>query len=135
MASIIDISQYIAQNYPHKNELSNARLTKMIYLADWHHCLNEGKQISEITWYFDNFGPFVWDVYNEIRERRDLFSIKITKNFFGKEKKLIRLNNKINPSLSKSERVSIDKIIEKTQNLYWDKFINLVYSQQFPDRA
>ena len=134
MASIIDISYRIIQKYPYKDELSNARLTKMIYLADWHHCLKNGFQISEINWYFDNFGPFVWDVYNEISKRSDLFGIKVTTNYFGKEKKLIFAKESMVPFLVESEIYSIDKIIDKTKSLYWDKFINLVYST-FPIRT
>ena len=29
-----DIVAYVCKNYPYKDELSNARVTKMVYLAD-----------------------------------------------------------------------------------------------------
>ncbi len=58
MAQIKDIVIHILKNYPHKDELSNARVTKLVYLADWRHVLETKEQISSIKWYFDNYGPF-----------------------------------------------------------------------------
>lgn len=49
MVKLIDIILYILKNYPHKNELSNARLTKMIYLIDWRSAFDNGKQITNIN--------------------------------------------------------------------------------------
>ena len=49
MANLKDIIAYILQNYPSnmKHELSNARVTKMIYLADWRNCLRSKGQVSD----------------------------------------------------------------------------------------
>lgn len=127
MAALKDIMTYILKKYPYKNELSNARLTKLIYLSDWYNSLHNGKQISNIKWYFDNYGPFVWDIYKEA-EQNPIFEIKHTTNFLGKEKKLISLKKDIDYKLNENEIKSIDKIIEITQQLNWGKFINLVYS-------
>lgn len=127
MAALKDILVYILKKYPYKNELSNARLTKLVYLADWYNTLHNEKPISNIKWYFDNYGPFVWDIYKEV-EKDSTFNIKHTTNFFGKEKKLISLNKDIEYQLKSNEIKSIDRIIEITKELNWEKFINLVYS-------
>jgi len=34
MKKLANIIAYLSSNYPHKNELSKARLTKLVYLAD-----------------------------------------------------------------------------------------------------
>ena len=70
MANLKDIIAYILQNYPSnmKHELLNARVTKMVYLADWRNCVRSKGQVSDIKWYFDNFGPFVWDVKKAAEE-------------------------------------------------------------------
>jgi len=127
MATLKDILVYILKKYPYKNELSNAKLTKLVYLADWYNTLHNEKPISNIKWYFDNYGPFVWDIYEEVK-KDSTFNIKHTTNFFGKEKKLISLSKDIEYQLKNSEIKSIDRIIEITKELNWEKFINLVYS-------
>ena len=76
MVKLIDIILYILKNYPHKNELSNARLTKMIYLIDWRSAFDNGKQITNIKWYFDNYGSFVHDVEEEIVNHQELIQKK-----------------------------------------------------------
>ena len=85
MADLKDMIYYILKKYPKKDHLSNARLTKIIYLSDWYSAINYNKQISNIHWYFDNYGPFVWDVLDEIKQHSDLFVIKKTLNIFGKK--------------------------------------------------
>lgn len=127
MANLKDILIYILKEYPHKNELSNARLTKLVYLSDWYNAIHNKEQISNIKWYFDNYGPFVWDVYKEV-EKHDIFKIELISNFFGKEKKLITLTKTAQYTLDDKEIKSINKIIEATKDLNWENFINLVYS-------
>lgn len=131
MAELHDVMAYIIKNYPEHlgHELSNARLTKMVYLGDWHQSLNEGRQITGINWYFDNFGPFVRDVESVASEREDLFVIDYGSNMHGQAKKTFSLRNKdYEPALSDEERKSLDHIIEATRRLYWSEFIKLVYS-------
>lgn len=127
MANLEDILSCIIQKYPYKDDLSNARLTKLVYLSDWYNAIHNHEQISSIKWYFDNYGPFVWDIYKEV-EKNDLFEIKYTLNFFGTEKKLIKIKKEKNYDLKKHEINSINKIIEATKDLNYDEFINLVYS-------
>lgn len=129
MAELHDVMAYIIQKYPATHELSNARLTKMVYLADWRQAIAEGKQITRISWYFDNFGPFVRDVEVTAVQREDLFSIDLGSNMYGQPKKSFALRDpNYQPQLSHSEKAAIDHIIEVTKRLYWNDFIKLVYS-------
>jgi len=127
MAKLEDILIYILETYPHKDELSNARLTKLVYLSDWYNAIHNNQQISQINWYFDNYGPFVWDIYKEVKQN-PRFRISYTLNFFGTEKKLIKLINTKTVDLAENEIKSINKIIKATEDLNYEKFINLVYS-------
>ena len=129
MNKLKEIMIYILQNYPNKDDLSNARFTKLVYLSDWHQCIYHRKQISSIDWYFDNFGPYVSDVQNTALENPALFEVDETYNMFGQLKRVIRLlNDKYEPSLETEEVESIEHIIKNTSKLNWDAFIKLVYS-------
>ena len=129
MADLKDMIYYILKKYPKKDHLSNARLTKIIYLSDWYSAINYNKQISNIHWYFDNYGPFVWDVLDEIKQHSDLFVIKKTLNIFGAEKRLIKTkNDEYMVTLSKDEKNAIKKIIKITKDKDWSQFIKFVYS-------
>jgi len=131
MANLKDIIAYILQNYPSnmKHELSNARVTKMVYLADWRNCLQSKGQVSDIEWYFDNFGPFVWDVKKAAEEFPEIFDVGSEKNMYGSTKTIFRIkDDSFKPDLTKSEKKSIDFIIGVSSKKYWDNFIKLVYS-------
>ena len=93
MANLKDIIAYILQNYPSnmKHELSNARVTKMVYLADWRNCLQSKGQVSDIEWYFDNFGPFVWDVKKAAEEFPEIFTLGPKKTCMAQPKRFFEL--------------------------------------------
>lgn len=129
MNKLKEVISYILINYPHKDELSNARLTKMIYLSDWKQAIEHRRQITDINWYFDNYGPFVSDVQNAVLQHPELFDCKNTVNMFGGAKTLFSIKNEdCQPALSQDEISAIDHVINKTKALNWDDFINLVYS-------
>ena len=130
MAELRDIMVYLLSRYPSKfsHDLSNARLTKMIYLSDWLNCLSGGLPISKIDWYFDNHGPFVWDVKKTAEKHPEVFELESTNNMFGAKKTVFSLKSgKLEPILTAREKVSIDKVIEITNPLVWSDFISLVY--------
>ncbi len=129
MNKLKEIISYILIKYPHKNEMSNARLTKMVYLSDWKQAIENKRQITNIEWYFDNYGPFVADVQNEIRDNPDAFECKETVNMFGRPKTLFSIKEtSYIPRLTQSEKDAVDHVIKETQSLNWEDFINLVYS-------
>ena len=59
MARIKNVTAYLCAKYPHKDELSKARVTKLVYLADWKSAQQNQKQLTKIDWYFHNYGPYV----------------------------------------------------------------------------
>jgi len=129
MADLRDIMAYLIRRSPVKSVLSNARLTKLVYLADWRHTLRHGRQVSDIRWVFDNYGPFVWDIKNTAAENEKIFSIKATENALGGSKTLITLrDDEYEPVLMREEKESLLHAIRKTSHLGWDAFIRLVYS-------
>jgi uncharacterized phage-associated protein len=129
MSELIDIMVYLLKNYPYKSELSNARLTKLVYLADWRFALKNKRQITEINWKFDNFGPFVWDIYNAAKSNQNVFTIEEIPNFYGNKKKLIKLSDENYPiSITSDEKNTLDYVINSTKILDWNRFIQLVYS-------
>lgn len=129
MTTLKDIIYYIIDNYPEPSHLSKARLTKLVYLADWKHSLDHRCQISSVKWFFDNYGPFVEDVFQTVEKNSDLFDIRYTSTIFGNKKVLLSLrNNGYQPKLPAAARQSIDHIITKTKRLKFEEFIKLVYS-------
>ena len=82
------IVAYICQSYPFKNELSDARLTKLVYLTDWFHSVYTGEQATDIVWVFNHYGPYVHDVF-EVANNSFYFDIENTKNYYGDNKSII----------------------------------------------
>jgi Protein of unknown function (DUF4065) len=132
MSKLKDALAYILKNYPSNmaDELSNARVTKMLYLADWKQAITKKSQITPINWYFDNYGPFVSDVKNEAEADRDLFEVNNTYNFYGTPKLTLSLKNKNYEfsELTDDEVASLNHVINETKILGWNSFIKLVYS-------
>jgi hypothetical protein len=127
MTALRDIVAYLLKNYPHKEELSNARLTKMVYLADWRAALKLGRQLTEIDWKFNNYGPYVHDV-SDLAEDDPTFEKKYMLNFYGQPKELITLRTDYHPAIPNEEKEVLDHVISKTSPKMWDGFIQLVYS-------
>tara|TARA_R110000765_G_scaffold26526_10_gene64760 strand:- start:1470 stop:1937 length:468 start_codon:yes stop_codon:yes gene_type:complete len=128
MAKTIDAVAFVLLHYPHKGELSNARVTKMLYLADWKHCMSYKKQITPISWYFDSYGPFVWDVMKSAEES-DIVSVEMSTNMYGKNKRQLSLkSDSYKPKLQPTEQLAIKHVIDMTKQMFWNDFIKLVYS-------
>lgn len=128
MQKIENIIKYLCKNYPHKDELSKARLTKLVYLADWFFSLAKGRQMTDIHWVFNHYGPYVDDVTKVANESSD-FKVITTTTELGGNKYLIELvdeNSSID--LNEDEKIVLDFIIKKTQGMYFKKFIDYVYS-------
>ena len=128
MNTLIDIVKYLYLHYPYHGELSKARVVKMIYLADWRSCLLRERQITDIHWYFNHYGPYVSEIIDVIRQDND-FSIQSATNMYGDTKEIIVLNNlQCRINVSKDVSDILDFVIEKTSKLNWTDFINLIYS-------
>jgi hypothetical protein len=128
MANLEHAIGYLLEQYPHKYDLSNARVTKMLYLADWYNAINKKPRVTNLRWYFDNYGPFVWDVRKTVADSPHM-TIKPDTTMFGEPKELFLLSDRnFRPVLSRDDRDAIDYVIKQTQNLGWSSFIQLVYS-------
>jgi uncharacterized protein YwgA len=128
MNKLQSIVAYLCSKYPHKSELSKARLTKLVYLADWFSALVDGKPMTNIEWLFNHYGPYVEDVVDSVRNTQN-FSIDCEQNGYGATKHVISFygnENEIN--LSQRECAILDVAIEKTKDLYFNDFIDYVYS-------
>ena len=126
-----DVMVYLIKHYPDsmKEELSNARLTKMVYLSDWHQAINYGRQITDIEWYFDNYGPFAHDIKNTAIKHSSIFAIEDSQNMFGEPKKGCSLKDKtFQANIDDEAKKSLDHIIKVTHKLNWADFIKLVYA-------
>lgn len=128
MAAINDLMGYLCIHYPHKQELSKARLTKMIYLADWKFALDYNRQMTSISWIFNHYGPYVDDIANVARYD-ERFTISPSVNYYGSIKEVISINQSSHFSnISTEEANTLNLVIQETANLNWDQFINLIYS-------
>lgn len=129
MADLKDIIAYLLRDYPYPDALANARVTKMVYLADWKSALDHGRQISTIAWVFDNFGPYVADVRQCADAHPKLFRIENRRTIFGGEKNVFVLVDKdYKPELTADEKAILDHVRKTTESLGFDRFVKLVYS-------
>ena len=135
MTKLQQVIRYICQNYPHSHELSNARLTKMVYLADWESARRRSEQITDIQWYFNNYGPFVDDV-QEAAKLDPKVEVVHTTTMYGTPKvQMIYIGeSKDAVGLSAEEADLVDHVINETKSLYWNSFIKYVYDT-YPVRS
>jgi hypothetical protein len=77
---------------------------------------------------FNHFGPYVTDI--ETTALSDpCFNVTRTYNAYGEKKDLISLKNEFNfESLGNIDKNILNNIIESTEKLNWDSFIQLIYS-------
>ena len=128
MAQLRDIMIYYCKQYPLKGELSKARLTKMVYLADWKSAIEHGKQLTSINWIFNHYGPYVDDV-SALALSDPNFNVESDVTSFGNRKQIISLKRPdLSHNLNKKEQEILDHVIKETKRLNWDGFIQLVYS-------
>ena len=128
MAILKDIMAYFCKEYGDKNDLSKARMTKMVYLADWKSAIKYQRQISSIKWIYNHYGPYVDDV-ERVALTDESFKIESTINVCGNHKSIIKLNETgYEPSLRENEKAVLDHIIEITIGKNWEQFMEIVYS-------
>jgi hypothetical protein len=128
MASVRDIAGYLCRNYPYKEQLSKARLTKMIYLADWKSAIDRATQISDVEWAFSHFGPYVPLVIEQLRDDED-FAVVSSSTIYGNPKEVVSYHGPgFFPTLSVEDRRILDFVIESVAPKSWDGFVRLVYS-------
>ena len=129
MARVSNVVTYLCSKYPHKGELSKARVTKLVYLADWASAQKHKKQITDIKWFFHNYGPYVEDVISQSREDPRI-EIEMSATIYGDPKTLIKARPRSDCMIGlSSEEINIlDQVIQSTKPLFWDAFIQYVYN-------
>ena len=129
MAQLRDVMAYFCVNYPYTEELSKARLTKMIYLADWRSAITRGHQLTDVRWEFSYHGPYVKDIIDLARQDPD-FEVSRIENVYGDLKEVISVkDNEIDyPSLTAEDREVLEYVIETTAPKFWEPFMKLIYS-------
>lgn len=130
MSKLKEILSYFCYYYPHKDELSKSRLTKMVYLADWKSAIERGFPITDIQWRYDYYGPFVDEIFELVLADSD-FNVIISSNKFGDKKYIITLRNPQKPlikSLTEADVEILKYVIDSTKSLFYNDFIQLVYS-------
>ena len=129
MNTLFETLHATLDGYPRPDDLSVARVTKLVYLADWLHAIERDCQITYIQWHFDNFGPFVWDVKNCARDHPDTFAIQNTNTPFGTPKTTITLKqSKRSAHLDREKTRIINSVRKKTSKKTWAEFIRTIYS-------
>lgn len=124
-----DLMAFLCEKVSHKNDLSKARLTKLVYLTDWKMSQKHGRTISNIDWIFNHYGPYVDDIIDLARNNSD-FTVLTTTNAYGSLKELIQFVGSIKDcaSITKEEDLIISEVIRETDPMYFNKFIDHVYS-------
>lgn len=129
MQTLKDIVAYICQVYPKPDDLSRARLTKLVYLADWKSAIDHERTMTGISWYFDNYGPFVWDVWKAAESAPDIFIIERQTTPFGDPKDVLKLRTGVRVGgVPNRQQGILAAVIDATKDLSWQQFIRLVYS-------
>lgn len=125
------VIRYIVKNYPYPDDLTKTRITKLVYLVDWEFMEKYGKQLTNIDWYFDHYGPYVSDVLDDADDDKVLSINKTTSNY-GTVKYIVKpkrdKEDLVYPGLYNSDTEILDKVISETEDLSWNEFIDYVYS-------
>lgn len=101
------------ERYPsdRKGDVNFKRLIKMLYLLDWKHCIDTGRQATDVAWIYDFYGPYS-SVFEEISG--DKFEAFKAERGTGE--------------ISKELSIYINSIIYFSAPLTYEKFINCIYS-------
>lgn len=126
---ISNLIKYLLKNYPHKSELSASRLTKMLYLADWKGAIENSKQLTDVKWHFNHYGPYVDNFIKTAKDDSDIDVIS-TQTIFGGHKQQVELSNTFNGKieLDEADKKILDFVISSTKDKNYEAFIKLVYS-------
>lgn len=128
MTNLELLIRYILLNYPNIGELSKPRLVKLIYLIDWKYTIENGKQFTNINWYFNHYGPYVNDIIDLMRAQTDVFQVKSYSNQYEGITDKFELIDKSPVTLTPDVKSITDLFIDYTYKLTWSNFISLVYS-------
>jgi uncharacterized phage-associated protein len=127
MATVRDVAAYLCKHSP--GGLSKARLTKLVYLADWKAVVERGRPVTDIAWFFNNYGPYVPAVVDAAK-RDSAFKVEAKDTVYGNSMDLISLKH---PDVVACESVNaediriLDEVLAVTKDLNFTEFIEFVY--------
>jgi hypothetical protein len=127
MVELADVAAYLCHAYGHKGELSESRLIKLLYLADWLSALKHRRQLTGIEWAFNHYGPSVDGVLDSIRSD-DRFRITKTVDGQGNEEETVRFVSQSVPAFVGDDQLVMDYVVQKAKTKPWDELMRLVYS-------
>ncbi len=126
--NLLSAISYICAHYPYPDDLSDARLNKTLYLADWKSCIQRGQQVTDLQWKFNHYGPYVDQILQEASANQNI-EVLTSNNMYGSKKKVIRLRDKnITLDISHLDKTILDEVIRISSSLNFKELIDLVYS-------
>lgn len=126
MLDLRDAIAYVCSNYERDHTLSKARLTKILYLADWRSAIDRSEQVTPIEWHFNHYGPYVDDVIETIGDDREFTVVQRTTSA-GDRVDLITYLGPDN-TIPENDKKALDFAISQARDLGYPNFKRLVYS-------
>jgi hypothetical protein len=127
LSKLRDAIAYICMNLHSDRALSKARLTKLLYLADWKSAVDHGEPISDIEWEFNHFGPYVHDVIDTVQADPH-FRVEHKKTTSGDAVDIVRcVGSPSVDQLDEGDRSALDFAIAKARDLPYPEFKRMVY--------
>lgn len=129
MAQIKDLVAGFFQCLPVRAEISEERLAKLVYLADWKHAIqNDGRQITELKWYFDSYGPYASQVFDIVHRSPIFRTRQLSKEWEDSQFVVALFDHSYDPTLKPSERDAIRHVTSVAAARSWGELIKLVSS-------
>ena len=124
-----DAMVYLCQRYARERDMSNARMTKLVYLADWKCSIEHGRQLTAVEW-MSAFGGVSGEAVEALLKADKAFETLPVRDARGVTGKfLLRVAKDAgSPSLSEEDRVVLDFVLETAERLDWLEFSRLVHS-------
>lgn len=128
MPNLRDVIVYICQHYPREQELTETRLTQIVYLADWLHAVQHGVPFLDIAWEFNIYYGLSTDPIANVVAEDEVFELAEISDVFGYPKRVVRLKEEVSQvPLPETEMRVIDAVIQTASSGTFDSFIRYLY--------
>ena len=132
MATLKDLVALVISEYPKPEDLTRARLEKLIYLADVEWAWRYGDKLTDIDWIYNDYGPFVHACDPPTGELEGEGSVKIhyDQTVFGNDKRWHQWigSEKEVGGVTPEEINVIRSVIKETWRFQFGRFVEYVYS-------
>lgn len=128
MAQLRDVVAYLCKRYPHKQELSKARLSKMIYLGEFRSATTKGRRLTDQTWTFSHLGPYLGEM-DEFPFPDESFRVTKGTSIYGDPMEVVTVLEDVEfPSLTEEDRRILDLVVKESAAKEWEDLCSLVCS-------